>query len=527
MTDGNMVTNNEAPSKLDTPKPVHDSGGGSSSLRDVESIMSSPSRPGSGIFDSMGSRYTSENYRRAVGASYVLTMGISGIVLVALASSLRDLAISLDKTSVQIGAVFLTRGVGAALGNIVSSKLYMWVRGKITIAVALFLLAANLLLVPLAYDVGRLHLNFLSLGFVTAIVDAGCQLMTRRLHGSAAGPWLGANTVSFGLGGALAPLVGLLTGSLMVEYAILASAAFLIGCFLVVLPSPDVEPAPREEYIQISQLKVPEGLSKPKAFYEANKIDFYLGGIMFWFMGGRISATAFLRQYADNTSGSSNRSLLIVCLWLAITFGRIIGLRDQRTLTLAPLYRHAAAVGVGGASVMLVLLVSSRSTAMLWVTVVAFGLFSGPALGYGYDMSTRVSPNPAASTMVAQFGITAGASVVPLLVSFPWWVTGWAFFLPLLVAVSHAVPYVLVRKIRKLHGESSSRRPCSLGDGDDISQIAPTPTFGARPTPSSPSAAQSPTGSYFEGEGDEQGVEEAMAGEESGLEMGEAGAPVN
>lgn len=123
----------------------------------------------------------------------------------------------------------------------------------------------------------------------------------------------------------------------------------------------------------------------------------------------QISATAFLRQYADNTSGSSNRSLLIVCLWLAITFGRIIGLRDQRTLTLAPLYRHAAAVGVGGASVMLVLLVSSRSTAMLWVTVVAFGLFSGPALGYGYDMSTRVSPNPAASTMVAQFGITAGA----------------------------------------------------------------------------------------------------------------------
>lgn len=41
------------------------------------------------------------------------------------------------------------------------------------------------------------------------------------------------------------------------------------------------------------------------------------------------------------------------------------------------------------------------------------------------------------------------------------------------------------------------------------------------------SAAQSPTGSYFEGEGDEQVVEEAMAGEESGLEMGEAGAPVN
>lgn len=123
----------------------------------------------------------------------------------------------------------------------------------------------------------------------------------------------------------------------------------------------------------------------------------------------QIAATAFLRQFAEDTSSSSKRSLLIVCLWLAITLGRVVGLRDQLTLTLARLYRHAAAVCVGGASSMLVLLAFSRSTTMLWVTVAAFGLFTGPALGYGYDMNTRVSPNPATSTTVAQFGITAGA----------------------------------------------------------------------------------------------------------------------
>lgn len=126
----------------------------------------------------------------------------------------------------------------------------------------------------------------------------------------------------------------------------------------------------------------------------------------------QIAATAFLRQFAEDTSGSSKRSLLIVCLWLAITLGRVVGLRDQLTLTLSPLYRHAAAVGIGGAAAMLVLLVSNRSTAMLWVTVVVFGVFNGPALGYGYDLTTRVSPNPATSTMVAQFGITAGARCV-------------------------------------------------------------------------------------------------------------------
>lgn len=98
-----------------------------------------------------------------------------------------------------------------------------------------------------------------------------------------------------------------------------------------------------------------------------------------------------------------------MCLWLAITLGRVIGLKDQLTLTLARLYRHAAALCAAGAFAMFVLLVFSRSTKMLWITVTAFGLFTGPLLGYGYDLSTRVSPNPAASTAVAQFGITAGA----------------------------------------------------------------------------------------------------------------------
>lgn len=107
--------------------------------------------------------------------------------------------------------------------------------------------------------------------------------------------------------------------------------------------------------------------------------------------------------------------------------------------------------------------------------------------------------------------------MVPFLVSFPWYVTGWAFFLPLLVGVSHVIPYVLVRDTRTLHGAANSRRPEPVEEGDDISQAAPTPTFGAPPSPPS---LWSPTGSYFEegreGEG-EEGGEEAGDGAEEGL----------
>lgn len=91
---GEDAENNSLPTK--TPSSAL---AGSSVRRDVENRSQD-------IYDSVdsagGSKYTSENYRRAVGASYVLTMGVSGIVLVALASSLKDLADAIDKTSVEV-----------------------------------------------------------------------------------------------------------------------------------------------------------------------------------------------------------------------------------------------------------------------------------------------------------------------------------------------------------------------------------------------------------------------------------------
>lgn len=145
-----------------------------------------------------------------------------------------------------MGAVFLTRGIGAAFGNILCSKLFRVVRGKPAVSVTLFLLAACLICIPLSDDVGTLHLNFFALGFLTAIVDSGCQLMTLRLHGSAAGPWLGANTVAFGVSGTVSPLIGWLTGSLVVAYCTLAAVTVCIGFYLIVLPKPDLEPALNE-----------------------------------------------------------------------------------------------------------------------------------------------------------------------------------------------------------------------------------------------------------------------------------------
>lgn len=149
--------------------------------------------------------------------------------------------------------MFIARGVGAVIGAMVSSKLYLWMRGNNVMSVILLLLTGILMYMPFITSVAVLHAAFFVMGLCTAITDTGCQIMTRKLHGSKAGPWLGANTVVFGISGALVPLIGYITGSMFIQYVILASVSCLTAAFLIILPAP-------EKY---------EGLLEVKSYYIA------------------------------------------------------------------------------------------------------------------------------------------------------------------------------------------------------------------------------------------------------------------
>lgn len=210
----------------------------------------------------------------------------------------------------------------------------------------------------------------------------------------------------------------------------------------------------------------------------------------------QLAATAFLVQFARDESyeKSPSYALLIVFLWLGISLGRIIGLRDQRTLTLPRLYNHAQLCCFGGMLAVAVLVLGYKF--ILWIPVLAYGVCNGPLLGYGYDLSTRISTNPETSSTVAMFGITAGASIVPFLTSCLWDVTGQPNFLPLIILASHAVPLALFHNLKNITGTAgvSNRRmalatAAAAAENDRGSSmtamVAKTPTFGAPPSPSS------------------------------------------
>lgn len=83
---------------------------------------------------------------------------------------------------------------------------------------ALIGLILLLMYIPFIKSVIVLHGVFALLGFGTAVTgpllsaycdvmfnsifqDTGCQILSRKAHGTEAGPWLGVNTVLFGIAG--------------------------------------------------------------------------------------------------------------------------------------------------------------------------------------------------------------------------------------------------------------------------------------------------------------------------------------
>ena len=87
-------------------------------------------------------------------------MGVCGIILVALGSTLNELASNCGTTSTAVGTVFIARGVGAIIGALSSARLYAPPRhGNIIMVVVLLALSAVLLYMPFVTEVWVLHVT--------------------------------------------------------------------------------------------------------------------------------------------------------------------------------------------------------------------------------------------------------------------------------------------------------------------------------------------------------------------------------
>jgi len=124
---------------------------------------------------------------------------------------LSKLAENLSLHAIDIGSVFLMRGIGAILGAMLSAKLYVLPKGNV-MGMGFLLVVLTFLLLSYNASYYALHLHFLLVGVATGVTDTGYQIMTSTIHRKCAGPWLAANTAAFGLAGAIADPGGPVAG---------------------------------------------------------------------------------------------------------------------------------------------------------------------------------------------------------------------------------------------------------------------------------------------------------------------------
>jgi predicted MFS family arabinose efflux permease len=120
---------------------------------------------------------TVEKKRLFLGIGYMMAMGICGIVLTAIGSTLDSIASDCGTTSTAIGTVFVARGIGAVIGAISSAKLYAPpTKGNSIMSFTLGFLIVLMMYIPFITNLVILHLVFAGLGFCTAVTDTGCQV---------------------------------------------------------------------------------------------------------------------------------------------------------------------------------------------------------------------------------------------------------------------------------------------------------------------------------------------------------------
>ena len=379
-----------------------------------------------------------------MGIGYMCAMGVCGIVLVALGSTLPSLAANVGKTATELGTVFITRGIGAILGAVLSAKLYQWFQGNHVMFVGLLFISVLLIILPFNRSNVLLHILFLLLGVGTAITDTGCQIMTRKLHGKRAGPWLGANTVLFGISGAIVPLIEIFTESLFIQFFSMTGIVFIVALLVGLGPNPE-----QHGRLPSGPPRRPDGQRGVVPHYN---VEIVIGIMVFFFIGGKVTTTAYLATYVEDTGiiAKVHENYLVLVLWVAITIGRLAGVYDQRFLTNKSLSIHLSVFCVGGFLSMLLILWFPNNAESLWIGVAFYGLFNGPCVGYCYDLNNRITHPTEASMSIVMFGLNFGASLVPYVTSLIWNQGGGPITLIVATFISMFVPLPLLHTTKYL-----------------------------------------------------------------------------
>ena len=137
--------------------------------------------------------------------------------------------------------------------------------------------------------------------------------------------------------------------------------------------------------------------------------------MLFCFVGGGVTATAYIISYVDETNilPKQYKATIFLVLWVFITIGRLLGIYMQRSLSLCKVQLIMAGLCVGGFLSMSLVFIHPTDPIALWIGTALYGLFHGPTVGYSQDLNNRLTPVCEKSMAMVMLGLVCGASLMP------------------------------------------------------------------------------------------------------------------
>mmetsp|Transcript_26783 Transcript_26783/g.27021 ORF Transcript_26783/g.27021 Transcript_26783/m.27021 type:complete len:431 (-) Transcript_26783:167-1459(-) len=356
----------------------------------------------------------SSNDRLYHGIAYMMCTGMCGITLVSTSSTLPILANNIESRLVELGTVHLCRGVGAIIGMLISIPLCKYLKGNNVLIISLMLTGLVISLLPQCRSSFHLHFLFLCLGLSTSVTDFGCQILTYRLHVKSSILWLGGNSISFGVYGAIAPLTQLLFHRINEQYIVIIILTVIICLILALAPEGETHPS-------MSSNKSDAPIIAGPRHY---RVEAAVSTMLFCLYGGLVSLTACIGQYIIDcklTIASSHTiSTMLFILWTGSTLGRIVGVLDVVNVTNTNLFIHFTGVLLGGCFSMMLVACFPSDSFLLWICIVIYGISNGPSLCFCYNLIKRLTHASDYSYFMLIFGLNLGSSFIPFITMYMW-----------------------------------------------------------------------------------------------------------
>ena len=294
-------------------------------------IQQPRSQSGDGVLAGKPARW--ENAPIPVGVCYAGCMFVCGNVLIGIGDALVEIATKNGIDMADTGWLFLARGAGQILATLICADLYASYWGNGILMVCTLLVAALWIAGALIAHAGLLYLWFFLTGLMTATLDIGTQILTRRAYGSEAGPWLTANTFCFATAGLLAPLVDYATDTLLEQCSVYALFAVILAVLTFLITE--------DNYLCLTKMQLDEDAStanlttgqkiKNSLFAWLDPVyrnDALLALMIFFTIGGQNMMSNYLETYILITGVTPVNidSLMLSLFWGSMVISRLVAM---------------------------------------------------------------------------------------------------------------------------------------------------------------------------------------------------------